>query len=303
MVKLTGILPAFLTPFDKNGEVNYKMARELVEFHIAQGATGQYVCGSTGEGFLLTEQERCKLAEVVIDQVKGRIPVIVQVGSVSTAEAARLAAHAKKAGADGISSVPPFYYSVGMAGIKGHYGEIGKASDLPMWIYNIPGTTGVNVTPAMCREIVEEVPTVVGMKFTSYNFFEMRQIIDLDFKDGRKLNVVSGPDEMMVAGQAMGAAGAIGTTYNVLCGYFTEMYKTFHKGDVKKATEMQGQANKVIATFLSFPSLAAVKEMARLIGFDCGSPRRPLPPLTDADRDLLKQKLTEAGYFKIAATR
>jgi len=302
-MKLTGIIPALLTPFDKDGEVNHKMVRELVEFHIAQGATGEYVGGSTGEGFLLTEAERCQLAETVIDQVRGRIPVVIQVGSVSTAEAARLAAHAKKAGADGVSSVPPFYYSVGLAGVKGHYAEIGKAGGLPLWIYNIPGTTGVNVTPAMAKEIVEEVPTIVGMKFTSYNFFEMRQIIDLEFKDGRKLNVVSGPDEMMVAGQAMGADGAIGTTYNVLCRYFVEMYHTFHRGEVQKATDMQAQANRVITTFLSFPSLAAVKEIARLIGFDCGSPRRPLPPLSAADKDLLKQKLTDCGFFQIAAMR
>jgi len=299
-MKLTGIIPALFTPFDKDGEINHKVLRDLVEWHIGQGATAEYICGSSGEGFLLTEQEREKIAETVISQVKGRIPVVVQVGAVATAESARLAAHAQRAGADGLSSVPPFYYSVGLAGIKGHYAEIAKASNLPMYIYNIPGTTGVTVTPAMTRDIVEEVPTVVGMKFTSYNFFEMRQIIDLEFKSGMKLNVVSGPDEMMVAGQAMGAHGAIGTTYNLLCKYFLDMYKAFNAGDVKKATDMQGKANRVIATFLSFPSFAALKEMAKMIGFDLGQPRRPLPPITDADKDLLKQKLVDCNYMKLA---
>jgi N-acetylneuraminate lyase len=171
-----------------------------------------------------------------------------------------------------------------------------------MYIYNIPGATGVNVTPAMVREIVEAAPTVVGVKFTSYNFFEMRQLIDLDLK-GKKLNVVSGPDEMMVAGQAMGADGAIGSTYNVLCKWFVDMYQAFRAGDVQKAAEMQAGANRVIATFLSFPSFAALKEMMRLLGFDFGAPRLPLPPMSDADKDLLKQKLTESGFFKMAAMR
>lgn len=302
MLKLTGIIPALLTPFDKDGEVNYAMVREIVEFHIANGAAGEYVGGSTGEGFLLTEAERRKLAETVIDQARGRIPVIVQVGALPTAQACRLAAHAQEAGADAISSVPPFYYSVGLAGVKGYYMDVSRASSLPMYVYNIPATTGVNVTPAMFKEICEAIPTVAGMKFTSYNFFEMRQIIDMEIR-GRRLNVLSGPDEMMVAGLAMGAHGAIGSTYNVLPNLFVEAYNAFRAGDVQKASELQGKANKIIATFLSFPSMSALKEMMRLIGFDCGSARPPLPALSEADKEKLKERLTEVGFFELAVTK
>jgi len=296
---LTGTTPAFLTPFDKDGEINYKVVRDMVEFHIANKAAGEYVGGSTGEGFLLTEEERCKLAETVIDQVKGRIPVIIQVGSLTTAEASRLAAHAEKAGADAISSVPPFYFSVGIEGVKGHYAAITAACDLPMYIYNIPGATGVNVSPALCREIVEQSPRVVGMKFTSYNFFEMRQLIDLDI-NGKKLNIVSGPDELLVAGQAMGAHGAIGSTYNVLPRLFADAYDAFNAGDVKKASELQGMGNRVIQTFLGYQSISALKEMMTLIGLDCGSGRRPQRPLSDEEKGTLKEQLEDIGFFDFA---
>jgi N-acetylneuraminate lyase len=298
-MKLSGIIPALLTPFDGKGNVNYEMTRQIVEFHIGQGVTGEYVGGSTGEGFLLSEEERCKLAETVMDQVKGRVAVVVQVGSLTTGESCRLAAHAKEIGADGISSVPPFYYNVGFPGIKQHYVEIGHASDLPMYIYNIPGATGVNVTPAMFKEICEAAPTVVGMKFTSYNFFEMRQIIDLEVR-GQKLNIVSGPDEMMVAAQAMGAQGAIGSTYNVLPKLFIDAYNAFNAGDVKLASELQGKANRVIASFLSYPGMSGLKEMMRLIGFDSGAGRPPMMPLSDAQKAEFHGKLEAAGFWDVA---
>jgi N-acetylneuraminate lyase len=299
---LTGITPAFLTPFDKDGEINYPMVREMVEFHIANGVAAEYVGGSTGEGFLLTEEERCKLAETAIDQVKGRIPVIIQVGSLTTAEASRLAAHAQAAGADAISSVPPFYFRVGFDGVKEHYAAITAACDLPMYIYNIPGATGVNVTPELCAEIVVQSPRVVGMKFTSYNFFEMRQLIDLDI-NGKKLNIVSGPDEMMVAAMAMGAHGAIGSTYNVLPKLFVDAYDAFNAGDVDRASELQGMGNRAIEAFLSFQSISALKEMMTLIGFDCGSGRRPQRPLSGEEKGLLKERLEQIGFFDFAITR
>ena len=112
MLKLTGVMPALLTPFDSQGEVNLTTIRDLVEFHLAAGLTGFYILGSTGEGLLLSEGERRLVAETVVNQVKGRVPVVVHVGALSTREACDLARHAQEAGADGTSSIPPFYLSL-----------------------------------------------------------------------------------------------------------------------------------------------------------------------------------------------
>ena len=300
MLKLTGVMPALLTPFDSQGEVNLTTIRDLVEFHLAAGLTGFYILGSTGEGLLLSEGERRLVAETVVDQVKGRVPVVVHVGALSTREACDLARHAQEAGADGTSSIPPFYFRVGAEGVKGHYKQIGAASDLPFYIYNIPATTGVDVTVDIVQDLMVEMPTLRGMKYTSYDFRRMRQIIDLE--EGN-FNVLSGPDEMMLAAQSMGADGAIGTTYNILPHTAIELYEAYHAGEMATAQALQVRLNSVINLFLQVTSISAVKEIMRLIGFDCGSGRRPFVPLTDQQKGWLKEQLEEVGFFDFAVSR
>ena len=297
MLKLTGIMPALLTPFDKEGEVNLTVLRELVDFHLASGVSGFYILGSTGEGLLLSEAERRLVAETVIAQVKGRAPVVVHVGALTTRLACDLAAHAESAGADATSSIPPIYYHVGVEGVKQHYQAIAAASSLPFYIYNIPGTTGVDVTVDIVQDLMVRLPTLHGIKYTSYDFRRMRQIIELD---GGRLNVMSGPDEMMVAAQAMGADGAIGTTQNILPRLFAQIYEAFHAGDVAAAQEMQAKVNWVVNLFLQLPASSAVKEIMRLIGFDCGSARRPNLPLTAEQKGWLREGLEEIGFFQFA---
>lgn len=300
MFKLTGILPALLTPFDEEGNVNLNVMRDLIEWQITQGISGLYILGSTGEGLLLSDAERRTVARAVVQQVKGRVPVVVHVGAITTREACALAAHAEEIGADATSAVPPFYFNVGVEGVKQHYLRIAAASSLPFYIYNIPATTGVSLSVDIVRELLAAAPTLRGMKYTSYDFYAMRKFIELE---GGRLNVVSGPDEMMIAGQAMGADGAIGTTENILPRLFVQAYDAFHAGDVATAQALQAKINWVVNIFLQFPSQSAVKEIMRHIGFDLGSGRRPIPPLTDAQRGQIREMLEAIGFFHFAAHR
>jgi N-acetylneuraminate lyase len=300
VLKLSGILPALLTPFDADGEVNAPVIREVVDFQLAAGVSGFYLNGSTGEGLLLSEAERQLVVKTVVDQVKGRVPVVVHVGAMATQAARALAAQASEAGADAISSIPPIYFPVGAKGVKQYYQQVASAADLPFYVYNIPGATGIDVDVAMTRDLIAGVPTLRGMKYTSYNFFEMRKLIELN--DGY-LNIVSGPDELMVAAQAMGADGAIGSTFNVLPRLFVQAYEAFNAGDVAAARELQAKGNRAINTFLQFPSLSALKEMMRLVGFDCGSARAPNLPLTGEQKGQLREMLEEVSFFKFADTK
>jgi len=300
MFKITGMLPALLTPFDAEGNVNLTAMRDLIEWHIIQGVAGFYILGSTGEGLLLSEAERRTVAEAVVKQVKGRVPVIVHVGAITTRMACDLAAHAEQIGADAVSAIPPFYFNVGPEGVKQHYLRIGAASSLPFYIYNIPGTTGVNISTDMVRDMIKTMPTLRGMKYTAYDFYAMRKIIELE---GGKLNVVSGPDEMMIAAQAMGADGAIGTTHNILPRILVQAYNAFHAGDLATAQALQAKINWVVNIFLSFPSFSAVKEIMRLIGFDLGCGRLPNLPLTDQQRGQIREMLEEVGFFQFATRR
>jgi len=297
MFKLTGMMSALLTPFDAEGNVNFSVLSDLLEWQMARGIAGFYILGSSGEGLLMSAAERRAVAEAVVRQVKNRVPVVVHVGTMTTREACALAAHAAEIGADATSSIPPFYYNVGPEGVKQYYIQVAAASGLPFYIYNIPATTGVNVAVDIVRDLIAAVPNLRGMKYTAYDMYSLRKIVELD--EGR-FNVLSGADEVMLAAQAMGADGAIGTTENFLPRVFVDACTAFRAGDVQAAQALQAKINWTVSAFLSFPSLAAVKEIMRLLGFDLGKPRPPLVSLTDDQRGQLREMLQEIQFFEWA---
>jgi len=298
MKQINGILSALITPFDQNGKVNTAVIRELVQFQMGAGLAGFFVNGGTGEGLLLDLDERKLILETVLDEVNGGVPVIAHVGAVATHNAANLAAHAMAVGTTAISAIPPIYFRVDMSALKEHYRQIAQAAPgLPLWLYNIPGATGVTITTDMFADLLQ-IPEISGIKYTSYDFFNMRALIEVG--QARGITVLSGPDEMCLPALVMGAEGAIGTTYNILPGLFANLYACFHAGDLAQAQECQYKANRVIKAFTSVPStIGAVKEILRKMGFDCGVPRRPLRPLTADEKERLWQKLAEAKFEEL----
>jgi N-acetylneuraminate lyase len=297
MALLKGAIPALATPFTKDDRVNVQVLRELVEWLLVQKASGFYVTGSSGEGFLMSIPERQLVVQTVVNQVKGRVPVIVQVGALATRDCVALAKGAAEAGADAVSSVPPFYYRVDYSGLKLHYASIGAASGLPLYIYNVPATTGVSVSPSQFGQLAKEVPTVVGMKYTAHDMFAMRQILELN---NGQLNIVSGADEMFLPALSIGSHGAIGTTLNYMCYQFNQIYECFHKGEMKQALEIQAKVNRVISVLLGFGTLGAIlKAPLQLLGFGIDDGRAPNRPLTDEERARLQTGLREAGFFEL----
>jgi N-acetylneuraminate lyase len=297
MPLLEGAIPALVSPFTKEDKVDVKLLQELVEWQLAQKAGGLYLTGSTGEGFLMSIPERQIIFETVVKQVRGRVPVVAQVGALASRDAAALAEGAEAAGADGISAVPPFYFRVDYDGLKLHYAIIGAASHLPLYLYNVPATTGVLVTAAQFGQLIKDVPTVAGMKYTAYDFFNMRQIIELD---GGRLNIVSGPDEMFLPALSMGVHGAIGSTLNYMCLQFHQIYQAFQAGDMPRALEIQSKVNRVIAVLLRCGTLGAInKAPLRFLGFDIDDGRAPIRPLADEEREKLRADLEEVGFFDL----
>jgi N-acetylneuraminate lyase len=292
-MKLQGAIPALVTPYDSSGQVCEDMLRRLVDTHIRAGVNGLYVCGSSGEGPLLKTAERKKAVEVVVSQTKGRIPVIAHVGSLSTDDAVELATHAGKSGADGVASIPPFYYPVSLDGIHAHYSRIAKSSSLPLIVYNIPALTGVTVSPAMFSKLTG-IPGVAGIKFSSNNLFELRQIAS----NGQgKLQVMSGNDEIFLAALTMGAEGSIGLTHNFMPKLYLDIFAKYKSGHLKEAQDLQTYAVQVIAVLIKYPVIPASKEIMRLKGYDCGSCRGPLEVLTDQQRRDLRADLEKLGFL------
>jgi N-acetylneuraminate lyase len=296
---IRGILPALLTPMDDDGvSVNHKSLRRLVEFHIQSGASGFFVCGGTGEGLLLNPQERHAVLETVIAAAGGRAKVIAHIGAMDTSSACELARQGVSLGVDAVSAVPPVYFKVDQDALFDHYRLIAAAAaDTPLYPYHIPSATGVEISADVMARLLE-IPTVGGIKYSSYNLFDMHNIVELA---PDRLTVLSGFDEVCLAGLCMGAHGAIGSTYNVMPATFTAVYNAVQAGDLATAQAFQFRANRVIKALLATPLIAGLKAVLSSWGYDCGGPRRPQRPLSPAERQRLLAAMAAAGLEEMEA--
>jgi N-acetylneuraminate lyase len=296
MTRFGGVWPAMFTPLTDEDELNVEVTKRLVEHLIEAEIGGLYIGGGTGEGILLPLHVRRALAEVVVEQVAERVPVIVHVGAAATADAVSLAAHAAEIGADGAAAIPPFYYNVGFQAIAEHYALIAGASSLPFYLYYIPSTTGVTLTAEQMFSLCQ-IPNVRGFKYSAYDMYLLEQILSLG---GGSLNVFSGPDQLFAPMLTVGVDGAIGTTYNLIPHHFVRIYRAFRRGDIAAARALQSQGNRVIDTFIAHGGLPAAKEIMRMLGYDCGVGRRPFRPLDRDEVAALRADLDRIGFWQLA---
>lgn len=277
--KFKGIFPALLTPFDKEDKVNIAVLEEITEYNIKKGVDGFYVGGSTAEAFLLTEEERIQVMETVSKVAKGRVTLIAHIGCISTAQAIRLAKVAKELGYDAISSVSPFYYKFSFAEIKKYYFDIVDAVDLPMLIYNFPAFSGVNLTVDNISEFLSD-ERFIGVKHTSSDYFALEQ-----FKSTYPDKLVyNGFDEMFMAGLAMGADGAVGSTFNLMAEKFIKIRNLFAENKVEEARKVQNEANIIIRALCKVGVMQGEKAVMDALGFDMGPARAPFGPLTEEQK-------------------
>jgi len=295
--RFTGIIAATFTPMHADGSLRLDRAAPLVEFLERSGIKAIYVVGSTGEGVSLSVRERRETAEAFVRAAKGRIPVIVQVGHTSLAEARELAAHAQQIGADAVSAVPPFYFKPSSAtNLADCMAQIaGGAPKLPFYYYHIPSITSVGLDLVdFIRIARQRVPTFAGIKYTAPTVHEYMSCVD---EAGDDLDVLWGVDEMLLCGLAVGAKGAIGSTYNYAAPVYRRIFELFQRGDMVKAREWQAKSVEMIRRILSAGGLAAQKAVMQLIGQDCGPTRLPLTPLTKDEIERMGNRLREIGYF------
>ena len=285
MDKYKGIFTALLTPFDKDNKVNETQLEKLIKHNLKMGVKGFYVCGSTGEAFLLSTDER----KQVMDIVKSTAPeatLIAHIGSVNEMEAMELANHAKKLSYDAISSVAPFYYKFSFEEIKNYYYRLADSAELPMLVYHIPTFSGVNMGIREMSQFLAD-DRFLGIKYTSNDFFTMEQC-KANFPE--KI-VYNGFDEMFLAGLSMGADGAIGSTYNFMADKFVRIKQCFDAQEVKAAQEIQKQANRIITVLCQIGVMQAEKEVLNQLGFDFGVCRHPFGELTAKQKELIAKEI------------
>ncbi len=273
-----GVIPAVLTVFDKNEEIDEKGMREVISYLIDKGVDGLYLTGSTGEGFTMSSEERKRVVEIVIDENKGRVPVVVHVGAIGTKLSIDLAKHAEMVGADGISSVPPFYWKFNENQIVKYYTEIANACSLPMIVYNVPlaGLLGMNAIKRLAA-----IENVKGIKYTALSHYEITQIKD---EVGEDFLVYSGADEMAVSGLLAGSDGIIGSFYNIMPELFINIKNAVDNKEIDEATRLQRQAIEIIMYCLQLPSFyAGMKAILRFRGINAGYCRSPFENLSEAE--------------------
>lgn len=285
--RFAGIFPALLTPFDKDGKINEKELVRLVDYNAKKGVRGFYVCGSTGEAFLLSTEERKKVMRIVKETAPD-LTLIAHIGTLNEADAISLGKHAKDLGYDAVSSVAPYYYKFSFEEIKGYYTRLADASHLPMLVYHIPAFSGVSMGMKEMRGFLED-ERFMGIKYTSNDFFTLEQC-KTAFPD--KI-VYNGYDEMLSAGLAMGADGGIGSTYNFMAEKFVKIYELFREDRLEEARSIQKEANRIITVLCRFGVMQAEKEVLNQLGFDFGECRPPFAPLSEEAKAVIAKEIVE----------
>lgn len=287
-----GSIVAMVTPF-RDGKVDEAKIRELVEFHVKNGTDAIVPCGTTGESPTLSHTEHKRVVEVTIAAAAGRVPVIAGTGSNSTAEAIELTQHAKKAGADGVLMVCPYYNKPTQAGLIAHYKAVVAAVDIPIIMYNIPGRTGVNMLTETVAALAD-LPNIVGMKEASGSLEQMTEVISLC---GDRLTVVSGDDTLTLPLMAVGGKGVISVVANIVPKETAEMTRAALNGDWKRAKELHLRLFPLCKAMFYETNPIPVKTAMQLLGRLNGEVRLPLCPMSQANRDKLQKALRAYGLL------
>ncbi len=278
---IKGVIPAMITTFDENEEVDLKRARALVTYFIEAGVHGLYITGSTGEGFLMTGEERKAYTETVIDEVKGRIPVIVHVGDIGTKKSIDLSQHAEASGADAISSVPPFYYKFNGEDVFNYYKDISESVAIPMIVYNI------SLAGLMSNSLIKRIATIENVKGLKFTGREHDDMCALKEDLGKDFMIYSGCDEMATQGLLAGADGLIGSTYNLMPDTALEIYELTQKGNYVAAFEIQKIATRLTHFLTQWDFFPIMKKLITATGVDAGYSRRPFAAPSDELMDTI----------------
>lgn len=287
----TGVATALITPFDKQGKIDYGKFAELVEFQITNGINALVVCGTTGEASTFTDDEHRDCISFVVKQAAGRVPVIAGAGSNDTAYAIGLTRHACEVGADALLMVTPYYNKATQKGLIRMYNEIADASEKPIILYNVPSRTGVNIEPETYLELSKH-EKIVAIKEANGNLSKITETFALL---GDKLDIYSGNDDQIVSLLSLGGKGVISVLSNVMPKETVEMCDRFFRGDIKGAAELQFKMLPLIKALFSEVNPIPAKAAMAHLGYTENVLRSPLYPMEEANENKLLLAMRDLG--------
>jgi 4-hydroxy-tetrahydrodipicolinate synthase len=288
----TGSIVALVTPF-RDGRVDEKALRDLIDYQIENGTNGIVPCGTTGESATLSHKEHQHVVEITVDAVKKRVPVIAGTGSNSTEEALNLTQHAQRVGVDAVLMITPYYNKPTQEGLYQHFLKVASEVEIPIFLYNVPSRTGVNILPNTVARLAK-IGNIVGIKEASGS---LQQIIDIIALCGEDFIVLSGDDFLVLPILAVGGKGVISVVANIAPRYMANLVGEFQKGNLAKAKELQYQLRSLNEAMFLETNPIPVKTALALMGRIKGEFRLPLCPLAEPNLNRLRATLKEYGLL------
>lgn len=285
---------AIITPFHKDGSVNYEKLGELIDFQIENGTDSIIICGTTGEASTLTHEEHIECIRYAVSRTAKRVPVIAGTGSNCTETAIYLSKEAEKAGADAVLLVSPYYNKATQNGLIAHFTDIVKAIQLPAVLYNIPGRTGCNILPATAAYLAKNVDQIVAMKEATG---DIGQAAETMYACEGRLDLYSGNDNQIVPILSLGGKGVISVLSNVAPKDTHEIVARYLNKDTEGSLKLQLKYLPLIQALFSEVNPIPVKKALNLMGFEVGGLRKPLTELEENHVTVLKTELQKAGLI------
>lgn len=279
--KYKGIIPAFYACYDEAGEISPERIKALAIHLYEKGVQGLYVGGSSGECIYQNLEERKATLKYVAESLKGQLTLIAHVGAPSTKESVELAKYAEELGYDALSAIPPIYFQLPECAIEKYWTEIMDSTDLPFIIYNIPQTTGYNLSINLLKKLLQN-DKLIGVKNSSMPVMDIERFKAAAHED---FIVFNGPDEQYVSGRLIGADSGIGGTYGVMPELFLKAEEFVSAGNFSEARKIQHDINDIIMALCSLNGsmYSVIKEIYKLKGVNIGSVRGPLEPVSGDD--------------------
>lgn len=290
---IKGSMVALITPFNEDGSVNYKRLRELIDWHIEEKTDAILVLGTTAETPTLTVTEEDEIARIAIEQANGRVPIIVGSGSNNTMMAIEQSKKFEKMGADALLVITPYYNKTSKAGMVNHFTQVADSVNTPIYVYNVPGRTGVTITYEALEEISKH-PNIVGIKEASGN-------MSLATKFGKlcneNFNMYSGNDDINVPILSVGGMGVISVLANILPRETHELAMAYINGDPQKAKEMQLKYLDLINALFIETNPIPIKEAMNLMGMNVGGYRLPLCEMAEDTKAVLVNEMKKLNLL------
>lgn len=286
----TGAATALITPF-KNGAVDFESFGTIIDAQIEAGIDALVVCGTTGEASTLTDDEQIETIAYAVKRAAGRVPVIAGAGSNDTDHAIKLCQRSEEVGADALLVVTPYYNKTSQRGLIAMYTEIADSVNIPLILYNVPSRTGMNIEPATYAALADH-PNIVGIKEASGNFSKIAETMALV---GDKLDLYSGNDDQIAPMLALGGKGVISVLSNVLPAETSRLCHAFFEGNTAECTALQYKYLTLTNALFSDVNPIPAKEAMAMLGYCENEMRKPLYPMDESKKEILRKELIKAG--------